>query len=137
MTGVARGVPPPRAAPAQGTCTLAWTARATASGSQARPSNSSSDARLTENRSLTVRVKPHPTSSPDQIRALLPQGRFPERWQFVTGDFHDVLEASNVLIGNASSVCLEALAKGVPVIVIAPRTGIVQNVIPSVSVEMP
>src|SRR5205814_4312808 len=76
----------------------------------------SSDPRLAANPALTVRVKPHPTSSPDQIRALLPDGQFPEGWRFVTGDFHDVLEAANVLIGNASSTCLEALAKGVPVI---------------------
>jgi hypothetical protein len=90
-----------------------------------------SDARLAATSSLRVRVKPHPTATRDGIRNLLPAGTFPERWQFVTGDFHDCLEAANLLVGNASSVCLEALAKGVPVIVIAPRTGIVQNVIPS------
>ena len=89
----------------------------------------SSDERLTDG-TLRIRVKPHPTWSPERIRALLPAGRFPERWTFLTGDFHEGLETVNILIGNASSVCLEALAKGVPVIVVAPRTGILQNVIP-------
>lgn len=90
-----------------------------------------SDPEIVQDTTLTVNVKPHPTSSPDQIRALLPAGRFPKQWRFVGGDFHDALERSNVMIGNASSTCLESLAKGVPVIVIAPPSGIVQNVIPS------
>ncbi|HTE48065.1 MAG TPA: DUF6716 putative glycosyltransferase [Gemmatimonadaceae bacterium] len=88
------------------------------------------DPRIAGNSSLVIRVKPHPTASPAQILSLLPSGQFPEHWQFVSGDFHDALDMANLLIGNASTVCLEALAKGVPVIVIAPSTGIVQNVIP-------
>ena len=51
-------------------------------------------------------------------------------FHFVIGDFHDNVEKSNLVISNASSVSLEALAKGVPVIIVAPLTGVIQNPIP-------
>ncbi len=85
---------------------------------------------LAGDNNVAVRVKPHPTWSGDRIRALLPANRWPLHWQFVTGDFHDALEMSNLLISNGSSVCLESLARGIPVIVIAPRNGMIENVIP-------
>jgi hypothetical protein len=64
------------------------------------------------------------------MRALLPRNSFPHDWSFVDGDFHDLVEQSNLLVSNASSVCLEAIAKGLPV-VIAASSGIVQNIVPS------
>ena len=63
------------------------------------------------------------------IKALLP-GNWPKELIFMKGDFHDVIEKSNLLVSNASSVSLEALAKGVPTIIVAPQNGIVQNPIP-------
>ena len=87
------------------------------------------DPGMLEDPNLRFAVKPHPTNNPQQIRRLLP-GTWPESLEILTGDFHDCLEKSNLLITNASSVSLEALAKGVPVIVIAPATGILQNPIP-------
>jgi len=74
-------------------------------------------------------VKPHPTYGPESIKALLP-GNWPKELIFMKGDFHDVIEKSNLLVSNASSVSLEALAKGVPTIIVAPQNGIVQNPIP-------
>lgn len=74
-------------------------------------------------------VKPHPTWTPEQIMRLLPE--WPAAFQFKIGDFHDAIEGANLLIGNASSVCLEALAKGVPVIVIGAHSGVNQNPIPA------
>ena len=77
-----------------------------------------------------IRVKPHPTYSVDAIQSLLEQKDF-SNIEFVTGDFHDSIENVNLLISNSSSVCLEALAKGVPVIVVGSKTGVTQNPIPN------
>jgi hypothetical protein len=74
-------------------------------------------------------IKPHPTSGPDVIRPLLP-GRWPDEFEFKIGDFHESLERSDLLITNASSVALETLTKGIPVIVVGSRVGIDQNPIP-------
>lgn len=74
-------------------------------------------------------IKPHPTYGPESIKALLP-GEWPKEFIFQKGDFHAVIERSNLLVSNASSVSLEALAKGVPVIIVAPQNGVVQNPIP-------
>ena len=52
-------------------------------------------------------------------------------FKFLKGDFHKILNKVNLIVSNASSICLEALTKRVPVIIIAPKTGIIQNPIPS------
>ncbi len=74
-------------------------------------------------------IKPHPTYGPESIKALLP-GEWPKEFIFQKGDFHEVVEKSNLLVSNASSVSLEALAKGVPTIIVAPKYGVLQNPIP-------
>jgi len=76
-------------------------------------------------------IKPHPTVSPEQITGMF-DGDFPNVFHVKTGDFNKYIEGANLLIGNASSTCLEALAKGVPVIVIGDRNGIVENPIPEI-----
>lgn len=76
------------------------------------------------------RIKPHPTYSINAIQSLLGL-HGTENIEFVSGDFHDVIEKSDLLISNSSSVCLESLAKGVPVIVIGSSSGVTQNPIPS------
>ena len=71
-------------------------------------------------------IKPHPTASQTQI-----QGAFgavwPERFEFVGGDFNDCVEKSNLLISSASSACMETLAKGIPVIVVGNNSGLTHN----------
>lgn len=74
-------------------------------------------------------IKPHPTYSFKSIKALLPE-EWPKEFIFQEGDFHAVVERCNLLLSNASSVSLEAIAKGVPVIIVAPQNGVVQNPIP-------
>jgi len=74
-------------------------------------------------------IKPHPSVMPEQIRGLL-DGKFPDVFHIKTGDFNKHIEGANLLIGNASSTCLEALAKGVPVIIIGDSNGIIENPIP-------
>lgn len=88
-----------------------------------------SNPELAENKSIHFHIKPHPTWSPEKIKGLLPNGKL-DGFHFVLGDFHDSLEVVNLVISNASSVALESLAKGTPVIIIAPSTGILQNPIP-------
>jgi len=74
-------------------------------------------------------IKPHPTISQSQIQGAFGAG-WPEQFEFVGGDFSDCAEKSNLLISNASSVCMETLAKGIPVIIISSSFGLTQNPIP-------
>ena len=82
-----------------------------------------------QNKTIDYVVKPHPTWSENKIKSLFNNGEL-SNFGFVKGDFHDHVEKANLLVSNASSVSLEALTKGVPVIIIAPISGIVQNPIP-------
>jgi hypothetical protein len=74
-------------------------------------------------------IKPHPTHKISTITELF-EFELPEYCKFVTGDFHQVIETSNILVTNASTVALEALAKAVPVIIVGDSNGITQNPIP-------
>lgn len=74
-------------------------------------------------------IKPHPTWTEMKIKSMFQAGQLDD-FTFVLGDFHDNVEKANLVISNASSVSLEALAKGIPVIIVAPETGVVQNPIP-------
>ncbi|RJQ26452.1 hypothetical protein C4565_06850 [Candidatus Parcubacteria bacterium] len=71
-------------------------------------------------------IKPHPAISQSQIRGAFYSG-WPERFEFLNGDFRDCVEKSYLLISNASSVCMETLAKGIPVIVIGNSHGLTHN----------
>ncbi len=75
-------------------------------------------------------LKPHPTVRPERIEPWL-DGEYFDRDDIKTGDFAECIEGANLLVGNASSTCVEALAKGVPVIVVGPRYGISENPIPA------
>jgi len=74
-------------------------------------------------------IKPHPTYSIEFIKEFLGVNEA-ENIQYIFGDFHVAIEKSNLLISNSSSVCLESLAKGVPVIVVSSAVGVTQNPIP-------
>jgi hypothetical protein len=76
------------------------------------------------------KIKPHPTYSIKKVQSLLGLNDT-ENIEFVSGDFHDVVEKSNLLISSSSSVYLESLAKGVPVIIVGSVSGVTQNPIPS------
>jgi len=79
-------------------------------------------------------VKPHPTVSQSQIQGAFGSG-WPKRFEFAGGDFSDCVEKSNLLISNASSVCMETLAKGIPVIIVGSRHGLIHNPIPETITE--
>ena len=74
-------------------------------------------------------IKFHPTHSPKIIQKSIDE-HCPSYFEFVTENFNECVERSNVLISNASSVCLETLAKGIPVIVVGSKCGLTHNPIP-------
>jgi hypothetical protein len=71
-------------------------------------------------RAWRVRVKVHPSSA----------SRLPGHFEIVEGDFDDALGACEALVSSASSVCVQALAHGVPVAVLGSPRGITLNPIP-------
>ena len=71
-------------------------------------------------RAWRVRVEVHPSS------AL----RLPSHFEIAEGDFDDALGACEALVSSASSVCVQALAHGVPVAVLGSLRGITLNPIP-------
>ena len=79
-------------------------------------------------------IKPHPTVSQSRIQMAFGSG-WPEQFEFVSGDFSDCVEKSNLLISSASSACMETLAKGIPVIIIGNSQGLTQNPIPETITE--
>lgn len=80
-------------------------------------------------RNCKVMIKLHPTYS--QNRIMQTYGlTWPARFRFARGSFHDCLDHACLLIGNTSSTCVEALARGIPVIVIGGQSGLTQNPIP-------
>jgi hypothetical protein len=74
-------------------------------------------------------VKPHPTVSETSIKQAF-KYPWPESFGFVGGEFNACLEQSDVLIGNLSFTCLEAIARGVPAIIAANPYALTQNPIP-------
>ncbi len=75
-------------------------------------------------------MKPHPATSKAQIEAAY-RVAWPKQIKFVSGDFKDYVEKSNLLImSSASSTCMETLAKGIPVIIVGSRHGLTHNPIP-------
>jgi len=75
------------------------------------------------------KIKPHPTCDIKKISNKWSK-KLPEMFKFVDGDFNLCVEQSDILISCASTVCLETLAKGIPVIVIGNSLGLTQLPIP-------
>lgn len=67
-----------------------------------------------------IRVKAHPA----RVQPL------PRNFGCVDGDFDDLLDDCDVLVSSASSVCVQALAHGVPVIVLGSRHDVTLNPVP-------
>lgn len=79
-------------------------------------------------------IKPHPTISTEAIRNVCGT-EWTELFEFVSGDFNECVEKSNLFLGNLSSTCLETLAKGIPVIVVGNPNGLTHNPIPTTITE--
>lgn len=76
-----------------------------------------------------IRVKPHPATSRRLLTALKKEA-LDARFDFVSGNVDEMLDDADALISNASSVCVQALARGVPVVVVGNRRGVTLNPIP-------
>ena len=75
-------------------------------------------------------IKPHPAMGKKFIKKLVADYGL-NNFVIVQGQFYELLEKSNVLLGSASSTCMESIAKGVPVIVFGNNHGLTHNPIPS------
>ncbi|TGK30918.1 hypothetical protein EHQ12_18885 [Leptospira gomenensis] len=62
-------------------------------------------------------IKPHPVNT-RIILENFPKESLPKGFSYVSGDFNESLLSSNLLVGFSSSTCLEAVAMGIPTIVI-------------------
>lgn len=76
-----------------------------------------------------INIKAHPTNPPARIKAVFGPD-WPAAWEFVEGDFNSWVEQSHLVISNASSICLETLARGIPLIVVGSQSGLSFNPIP-------
>lgn len=77
-----------------------------------------------------IRLKPHPVMPPANLAAAL--GRpLPQGWELVSGELDDLIAQADVLVSSASSACVQALASGVPVVVMGSLRGLTQNPIPA------
>jgi len=74
-------------------------------------------------------IKPHPVYDVKEISNKWNK-KLPEIFKFVDGDFNSYIEEADILISSASTVCLETIAKGIPVIVIGNNLGLTQLSIP-------
>jgi hypothetical protein len=75
------------------------------------------------------KIKPHPACDIKKISNKWSK-KLPEMFKFADGDFNSCVEKTDILISSASTVCLETLAKGIPVIVIGNSSGLTQLSIP-------
>lgn len=74
-------------------------------------------------------IKPHPAQNVEALKNKWAEKLMP-KFEFITGDFNLCVEKANVLISSTSSSCLETLAKGIPVIIVASKIGLTQLLIP-------
>jgi hypothetical protein len=76
-------------------------------------------------------IKPHPTVPAERITRRLGRG-IPGDMAFTSEpSFGRLLAESNLLVTEASSTCLEALASGVPVVIISNETGLTYDPVPA------
>ena len=72
-------------------------------------------------------LKPHPLLAFLELKS---SEYWSESYEVFMGPFLDAINDSEVLVGNTSTVLLESIALGTPVVVIAPENMLLQNPIP-------
>lgn len=81
------------------------------------------------NQNIRVIVKTHPTCTKQQLLRL--SSEFDDhRLEYTSKSIPELLESAHLLISTASSVCVEAVAVGIPVALYGSRSGITMNPIP-------
>jgi len=89
------------------------------------------DAGSAESRPFRYVFKPHPTVSAERVTARLARTLRPNMEFTSERSFGRLLAESNLLVTEASSTCLEALACGVPVVVVLNETGLTFDPLPA------
>jgi len=84
---------------------------------------------LEKDLSTQVLIKSHPVLNMNQIRSSW--SSWPEQFKILDGNFSEIISTVDLMVGNTSSTCMEALAYGVPVIIVGNQDGITQNPIPN------
>ena len=84
---------------------------------------------IKERNNLCFNFKPHPALNIQNLKKKLGQ-EWRENFSIITGDFIQRAKESCLMLGNTSSTCIEALALGIPVVIIGSQSGLTQNPIP-------
>lgn len=79
---------------------------------------------------LKFAIKPHPVSDKNRIEQFLKHNKM-EYIPIWDNAFSECLKKTNLLISSTSSVIIETISKGIPVIVIGSQSQITHNPIPS------
>ena len=74
-------------------------------------------------------VKVHPTCSKNDILKLVPE-LSSKNISFSNKSIPELLKLTSVVISSASSVCIEAIALGIPVAMLGSRSGVTMNPVP-------
>ncbi len=77
---------------------------------------------------IKFQIKSHPVLDVNKLKSKF--RNLPGNFEFIEGNFKDCVTKAKIMIGNASSTCLETLAIGIPVIIIGSQSGLTQNPIP-------
>ena len=86
--------------------------------------------RIKKTDGLIFHIEPHPSLKIDDLKRKF-GGEWPGEFLTVDGNFTECVKKSFLMFGNASSACVEALAMGIPVIIIGSQSGLTQNPIPN------
>ena len=76
-----------------------------------------------------IQIKPHPSLNLNKLIQLLGES-WKSEFHVIGGDFNECVSEVDLLIGSTSTTLLEAITRGIPVIVVGSQNGITQNPIP-------
>jgi hypothetical protein len=79
--------------------------------------------------SMRFMIKPHPILSKEKIKSIFGK-RWPRTFEFTQVDTQIALRKVDIVVSGMSSICLEAMALGVPVIAVEQPNGLQNNPIP-------
>jgi hypothetical protein len=75
-------------------------------------------------------LKPHPCSTPLEKIITKAGITLPPEFRIISGGFPEWMEKADIIVGNESSTILEALARGIPAIVIGHQSRVTMHSIP-------
>jgi len=81
-------------------------------------------------KSFRLWVKPHPTMSVNKIKNAL-ANNYDDLLEFIQTDTKDALRQCDILISGMSSICLESISLGIPVLVVDQKQGLKYKAIPN------